>query len=151
MIDQVTRDAIVAEARTWIGTRFHDNAGIKGVGVDCMWLVLRIYQAVGLVPDVKVPDYSPQFPQHRDDEPFLREIEPWVEEFAGPPLEGDIVIWKFGRAFAHSAIVVKWPRIIHAHKPAGTTLEDDALRNRALMRRGQDFREHKFFRLRERE
>lgn len=35
----VTRADIVAEARTWMGTRWHHQAHVKGVGCDCGGLV----------------------------------------------------------------------------------------------------------------
>ena len=35
----VTRAQVVAEARTWLGTRWHHQASLKGVGCDCVGLV----------------------------------------------------------------------------------------------------------------
>jgi len=43
------RADIVAEARTWIGTRFMHQQRMKGVGVDCAGLVIGTARAVGLV------------------------------------------------------------------------------------------------------
>ena len=37
---------------------------------------------------------------------------------------GDIVLYRVGRAYAHAAIVVDWPRaVIHAHKLSGKVVE----------------------------
>ncbi len=38
--DQITRAAIVAEARSWIGTPHRHQASLKDVGCDCFGLVL---------------------------------------------------------------------------------------------------------------
>lgn len=53
---------IVAEARSWIGTPFHHQARLKGVGVDCAGLVIGVARALGLVPasfDVTSYERSP--------------------------------------------------------------------------------------------
>ena len=44
------REKIVAEARSWIGTPYHNCADIKGVGVDCGMLLVRVYVDTGVVP-----------------------------------------------------------------------------------------------------
>jgi cell wall-associated NlpC family hydrolase len=43
------RAAVVAEAKTWIGTPYHHAADVKGHGVDCAMLLVRIYGDLGLV------------------------------------------------------------------------------------------------------
>lgn len=46
------RDAIVAEARSWIGTPFHHQQRKKGHGVDCAQLVASVGAALGLMPEL---------------------------------------------------------------------------------------------------
>ncbi len=46
------REAIVAEARTWIGTRFKHQASCKGAGVDCIGLIAGVAEALG-IPEAK--------------------------------------------------------------------------------------------------
>ncbi len=41
-------DAIVAEARTWLGTPFHHQNRFKGGGVDCIGLIVCVFDALGL-------------------------------------------------------------------------------------------------------
>src|SRR4051812_32701629 len=41
----LTRAAIVAEARDWIGTRYRHQASLKGVGCDCLGLVRGVWRA----------------------------------------------------------------------------------------------------------
>lgn len=56
-----TRQEIVAEARSWIGTPFHHHAEIKSVGVDCIHLPIGVCKNLGLIPvDFRVPDYGLQ-------------------------------------------------------------------------------------------
>ena len=40
---------IVTEARTWLGTPFHHQGRVKGVGVDCAGLVICTAKELGLV------------------------------------------------------------------------------------------------------
>lgn len=52
-----TRDAIVAEARDWIGTPFHHQGRLKAVGVDCIGLVVGVAKALG-IPHADRTDYG---------------------------------------------------------------------------------------------
>ena len=42
------RDAIVAEARSWIGTPFRWQASTKGLGADCKGLIVGVARALDL-------------------------------------------------------------------------------------------------------
>lgn len=56
MIDRMD---IVAEARTWLGTPFHHQARLKGVGVDCAGLIIGVARETGLVaPSFDVTSYQ---------------------------------------------------------------------------------------------
>ncbi len=53
-----TREAVVAEARSWIGTPWHHAGRVKGVGVDCVGLPVGVLRACGAVAqDFDVPPY----------------------------------------------------------------------------------------------
>jgi cell wall-associated NlpC family hydrolase len=40
-------ELVAAEAREWIGTPFHDQASVKGVGCDCKGLVWGVARELG--------------------------------------------------------------------------------------------------------
>lgn len=42
--------AVIAEARTWLGTPFHHQASLKGVGCDCAGLIRGVGHACGILP-----------------------------------------------------------------------------------------------------
>jgi cell wall-associated NlpC family hydrolase len=128
------RTAVIAEARTWIGTPFHDRARIKGAGVDCLQLLIACYAAQGLIPDVR-PAYSPQFLLNSLDEIYLAGIKPFTVEVETPQ-PGDFALFKFGRCFSHAALVVDWPVIIHAFS-RHPVLQDDVRRNLRLSAIGE--------------
>jgi len=44
------RAAIVTEARRWMGTPYHHQAALRGVGVDCVGLIRGVGFACGVLP-----------------------------------------------------------------------------------------------------
>lgn len=44
-----TRDAIVAAARSWVGTPFAHQQSLKGVGVDCVGVILGVGRELGIL------------------------------------------------------------------------------------------------------
>jgi NlpC/P60 family putative phage cell wall peptidase len=121
MTEDEERRAVLEEARSWLGTPYHDLAMVKGAGVDCAMLLKAVYEAVGIEAPIKVDTYSPQWYLHRSDELYMQKVLERAREIPEDAVRpADIVLYKFGRCFAHGAIVVEWPRvIIHAHKQSG--------------------------------
>jgi cell wall-associated NlpC family hydrolase len=107
------RAAVLAEARTWVGTPYHNHARIKGAGVDCAMLLLEVYAGAGVIPTFDPGYYPAQFGQHRDEELFRG----FVEQHATAtsyPLPGDCVLFQFGRCYSHGGILIDDTTIIHA-------------------------------------
>ncbi len=116
-----TREAVVAEAMTWLRTPYHHMARVKGGGVDCATLLLEVYHAVGLIPKINVGFYPPDWHFHRNDERYLD----WVRHYArrtDNPRPGDIALFRFGRCVSHGAIVTGWPGLIHSYFRLGCVL-----------------------------
>lgn len=53
----MTRDEIVDEARTWLGTPWHHQARVKHVGVDCVGVIIKVAHHFG-ISDFDILDYS---------------------------------------------------------------------------------------------
>jgi cell wall-associated NlpC family hydrolase len=120
---QDARQKIIAEAQTWLGTPWHHQAALKGCGVDCGQILMEVFADAGFVERVLIGQYSRQWMLHRDEEVYLG----WVEQFAqrvDTPKPGDLAVWKNGRTYSHGAIVVAWPRIIHADVNEGVVWAD---------------------------
>lgn len=112
------RLAIIREAVTWLKTPYVAGQGVKGAGCDCGRFPLKVFQEVGLVSKEFDPGhYSQQHHIHQDEERYLNWVAQFAHEVAGPPdyipMPGDIVMFKFGRLYAHGAIVINWPEVIH--------------------------------------
>lgn len=112
------QQAIIAEARTWIGTPFHHESRVKGAGVDCAQLLYAAYTATKIIPEFPINHYVHDWHMHRSEEKYMAYVLQYAVEAPAPPIRipqpGECVLFKFGRSFSHGAIVVKWPTIIHA-------------------------------------
>lgn len=65
MNTMLTRKCVVAEARTWLGTPYHLQACLKGVGVDCAMLLAGVAHGCGMCSQPFPPRrYSPQWALH---------------------------------------------------------------------------------------
>jgi NlpC/P60 family putative phage cell wall peptidase len=121
------RASVVKEAESWLGTPFHHAARVKGAGVDCLMLLAEVYQRAGVVAPVTPPFYVPDWHLHRDAERYLEGLTRYAGEIPGPPLPGDIALFRFGRTFSHGAIVTAWPILIHAYWNIGVVHGDATL------------------------
>ncbi|MEQ8922562.1 MAG: NlpC/P60 family protein [Roseovarius confluentis] len=54
----MTRDAVLAEARAWIGTPYRHQASVKGAGCDCLGLLRGVWRAVYGGEPERPPAYS---------------------------------------------------------------------------------------------
>jgi hypothetical protein len=108
----VTPDMVIAEARSWLGTPYEHGQGLKGVGVDCVFFLVRTFHALDLIPNIDPRPY-PHGPFIRDDR-YVRWMRPFVDPAPLPPRPANIVLfWVPPRKMpAQSAIVVQWPTLI---------------------------------------
>jgi len=121
------RQAVVAEAQSWIGTPFHHAARVKGQGVDCLMLLAEVYERSGAAGHIEPPFYVPDWHLHRDAERYMEGLLQYASPIDGPPLPGDVALFRFGRTFSHGAIVTEWPRLIHAYWALGVVWGDATL------------------------
>lgn len=135
-----SRAAIVTEVRTWLGTPYHHQAALKGVGCDCIGLLRGVYEA--FVAPLKVEiNYSPHWHFHRAEEVFYTHACQYAEEI---PLEsagiGDVLLFGFATGpAAHAGIIATADTIIHAYAEIGKVAET-RLSDKWLARRRFAFR-----------
>jgi hypothetical protein len=138
MAVQEQRLQVAAEARSWCGTRFENNAHIKGVGVDCAWTIASSFNAaIGL--NLIVRSYPPQWYLHKNCErkPWpgcnYKTDEWYIEDLLAAgfvevevPQLADIALSKLGYAYCHGGILVRCDeerRVVHAEARGGKVVE----------------------------
>jgi NlpC/P60 family putative phage cell wall peptidase len=117
---------VIAAARSWLGTPYHDQASLKGVGCDCLGLARGVWRAVvGHEPFV-IPPYSRDWGESEPHEVLAEgargamiEIAP---DDAGP---GTLLIFRMERrAIAkHVGILTEADTFIHAYERLGVIEE----------------------------
>ncbi len=132
------RNAIVSEARSWIRTPYHNCADIKGVGVDCGMLLLRVYVDLGLVAPFDPRPYTHDWHLHRGEERYLDALLARAVKVERPE-PGDAMMFRVGRCYSHGGIVTRADplTIVHASFPAKIVLEEAVMQN-AQMRERMD-------------
>lgn len=127
----VSRQAVVAEARTWLGTPYHHAQMCKGVGVDCGLLVGGVAIATGCIaPELWAQRFATF--QGYAPTPSNGMLERVCRSFmAIKPLDdmapADVLLMRFKREPHHLAIVADHPggglSIIHSLGSAGGVVE----------------------------
>jgi cell wall-associated NlpC family hydrolase len=126
--------AVITEAMTWLGTPYHHEARVKGVGVDCGQFPAAVFEACGLIPHIEIEHYSHDWHLHRSEERYLEIVERFFSR-VNTPSQGDLALFKFGRTISHGSIIIEWPQIIHAYLQARAVVLDDAATNTDLSER----------------
>ena len=93
------RAAVVAEAKTWIGTPYRGWACMKGKGADCGQLIYGVFRNVGLVAAMELPkDYSLQVAQHRESREYVEVVDRFFADIPEDEAQpGDLVLYKLGK------------------------------------------------------
>ena len=121
MTDAVSRAAIVAEARSWIGTPYRHQASLKGVACDCLGLVRGVWRAFyGAEPEPTIA-YTPDWAEASGAETFaLTAARHLTAVEVGEARAGDVILfrWRDNLPAKHAAIVVAADRMVHAHQGA---------------------------------
>lgn len=107
---EVSRAAIVAEARRWIGTPYLHQASLKGAGCDCLGLVRGVWRAVlGPEPET-IPGYSSDWGEVGAEEPMLAAARRHLIEIDSAEAgEGDVLVFRMrsGRVAKHAGILTE--------------------------------------------
>jgi NlpC/P60 family putative phage cell wall peptidase len=138
MANSVSRKDAVAEARSWLGTPFHHQASVKGVGCDCIGLIKGVGVTLNLV------DYDPASSEARafanysmlPDSRRMREgLATWLVQIpVADATLADIYFMAWGREPQHVAITTD-KGIIHSYSTVGKVVEhglDDQWKRRIV-------------------
>jgi len=114
----ISRQAILTEARQWIGTPYRHQASAKGAGCDCLGLVRGVWRALyGAEPEL-APDYTPDWAERAGSETLLHAAQRHLRETSlAQAAPGDVLLFRMdARApIKHAAILDEQAHIIHAY------------------------------------
>ena len=111
------RAAIIAAARTWIGTPYHHQASVKGIGADCLGLVRGVWRDYFGCDAETPPAYSRDWAEARGQETMLDAAGRHLSAVAAGDMQpGDVVVFRLraGTVAKHAAIVSGAGTMIHA-------------------------------------
>ncbi len=98
-------------------------------------LPAEVYEACGLIKHIDYGNYPVNWHMHRSEERYLNVVLSHSTETDRLDM-GNFVLYKWGRCFAHGAIITQWPLVIHALNGVGV-IEQDVTKGRFV---GREFR-----------
>lgn len=110
-------EAVVAAARLWIGTPYHHQASLRGVGADCLGLVRGVWRDLYGEEAERPPGYSRDWGEASGEETLIRaatrHLVPRDKKRVEP---GDVLIFRMraGAIAKHAAVLATPTTIIHA-------------------------------------
>lgn len=119
------RAQVVATARSWLGTPFHHQARQRGVGVDCVGLVIGVARELALVAsDFDVTGYA----RVPDGVSFMLLAATYMTPIARTAMQaGDVVALSFDQDAQHFGVLGPYAHgglsIIHAASRSGRVIE----------------------------
>jgi NlpC/P60 family putative phage cell wall peptidase len=112
----MTRADIIAEAESWLGTPYHHQASLKGVGADCLGLVRGVWRALYGPEPLDIPAYAQDPSETAGSEPLIGGVRQHLVACAGTPRPGDLLVFRLreGLPARHCSILVAPDRFVHA-------------------------------------
>jgi NlpC/P60 family putative phage cell wall peptidase len=121
MNGSLTRAAIIAEARSWIGTPYRHQASLKGVGCDCLGLVRGVWRSLLGAEPRQAPPYSRDWAEAAGEETLAQAARAHLSEIAPSEFAlGDVLLFRYRERYPakHAAIVTAPDTMVHAHDGA---------------------------------
>jgi len=121
-------DEVVAETRSWVGTPYRHQGTRKGVGCDCIGLVMGVWCALyGAPPELPGP-YAPDWAEATGEERLLDGMRRHFRVKSREDITaGDLLLfrWRPHLPAKHAGILTGPDRFVHAYE--GTAVTDSAL------------------------
>lgn len=112
-----TREQVLAEARSWLGTPFHHQGRLKGVGVDCIGLVVGVARALGMAATDR-----PGYARTPDGETLTAALDAQMRRIKAADA-GDVLLLRIRRLPQHVGFLGEGGTLIHAHSGADKVVE----------------------------
>ncbi|MGQ0671666.1 MAG: NlpC/P60 family protein [Hyphomicrobium sp.] len=110
-------DDVVRLARGWIGTPYHHQASVKGVGADCLGLVRGVWRELyGFDPETTL-DYTRDWAEATGRETMLDGARQHLVELPRASAgAGDVLVFRLGpgKVAKHAAVLATDATFVHA-------------------------------------
>lgn len=118
--------AVIAAAREWLGTPYHDQASLRGVGCDCLGLARGVWRDLHGYEPEKVPPYSRDWGEVREVEVMAEAARRWMIEITqDKATAGDLVLFRMRRgAIAKHCGILTGDQFLHSYDRLGVIEED---------------------------
>jgi NlpC/P60 family putative phage cell wall peptidase len=124
--DRINSGHIVAAARSWLGTPYHDQANVKGIGCDCLGLARGVWREVIGPEPFPIPPYSRDWGESGIVEVLTEGARRMMAEVAPSEAEpGALLLFRMRpRAIAkHVGILTASDCFLHAYERLGVIEE----------------------------
>lgn len=121
------REKLINEAKAWLGTPYHSEARLKGVGCDCGQFLIGVLENTELLPHLEIPHYPVDIACHCATPRYLMKIEEYCDRVEdGTRKTGDILVFKFkgSKVPHHAGFVVDKDYMIHSYTRLGVILSN---------------------------
>jgi NlpC/P60 family putative phage cell wall peptidase len=120
-------DAVVEEALSWLGTPYRHQGSRKGVGCDCLGLVMGVWRAIhGELPELPGP-YAPDWAEAGGEESFLAGLRRhFYEKQPDDIVAGDVLLfrWRPHLPAKHAGVLVEPNQFVHAYHGSTVSLSE---------------------------
>lgn len=119
-------DLVIATARSWLGTPYHDQASLRGVGCDCLGLARGVWREVVGAESFAIPPYSRDWGETGPHEVLAERARRMMSEIAPTDaVPGALILFRMApRAIAkHVGILTGPDSFIHSYERLGVIEE----------------------------
>ena len=119
-------DLVIAVARAWLGTPYHDQASLRGVGCDCLGLARGVWREVVGAENFPIPPYSRDWGETGSHEVLANGARRMmVEVLLADAVPGALILFRMApRAIAkHVGILTRADSFIHSYERLGVIEE----------------------------
>ena len=117
-MESTRTDTAIAAARACLGTPFHHQGRMPGVGLDCIGLVIVALRAV----NIPIRDQT-NYGRRPDGKSLVTALDAHGATRTDSIQTGDVLLFRYDRQPQHVALATGPDSMIHSFAPAGEVVE----------------------------
>jgi NlpC/P60 family putative phage cell wall peptidase len=116
---------VIEVSRAWLGTPYHDQASVKGVGCDCIGFARGIWREIVGEEPTALPPYSRDWGEVGARETFAEGVRPFLIEIAPAAVRpGALLLFRMRRdgPAKHCGVLIDNGMMVHALERRGVII-----------------------------